>query len=456
MTDVVSAQAAGLVIPVRCVTEGQALEGAAARLAAAADFKGQSGRLLPVHGADGALDHVLLGLGSGEATPLLARSLPTRLPPGDYRLENAPAAWDPTLTAISFAQGAYAFDRFKPTPHAQVRLVAPDADLAEVRRVVHAAAMARDMVNTPANLMGPRQMEAVAREVAENAGATVSVTTGHALLEAGYPAVHAVGRGATAERAPRILEMSWGSTGPLVAIVGKGVAFDTGGYNIKPGAGMRHMKKDMGGAAHALALARMVMEANLPVRLALLLPLVENMISAEAFRPGDVLDTRAGLTVEVGNTDAEGRLILADALTRAGEHAPDLTIDLATLTGAARVALGPQVIPFYTADDALAAEIAAASQAMHDPLWRMPLWPGYAEALDSDIAHLSNDGADWAQAGSVTAALFLQRFAPTAGSWVHLDIFAWNTRSRPGWPVGAEAQAVRALYAMLKGRYAGQ
>ncbi|MBW3559527.1 MAG: leucyl aminopeptidase family protein [Proteobacteria bacterium] len=454
MTEVVTAQAAGSAVPIRCVKEGEALEGAAARLAAAADFKGQSGRLLPAYGPDGALDHVLLGVGSGEAQPGLARGLPTRLPPGDYRLENAPADWDPTLAAISFAQGAYVFDRFKPAPHAQVRLVAPEADLAEVRRVVHAAAMARDMVNTPANLMGPRQMEAIAREVAENSGAKVSVVTGDALLQAGYPAVHAVGRGATAERAPRMVEMSWGAEGPLLAIVGKGVAFDSGGYNIKPGAGMRHMKKDMGGAAHALALARMIMEANLPVRLILLLPLVENMISAEAFRPGDVLDTRAGLTVEVGNTDAEGRLILADALTRAGEHAPDLTVDLATLTGAARVALGPQVIPFYTADDGLAAEIAAASRAVHDPLWRMPLWPGYAEALDSEVAHLSNDGADWAQAGSVTAALFLQRFAPTTGSWVHLDIFAWNTRSRPGWPLGAEAQAVRALYAMLKARYA--
>ncbi|MBW3617004.1 MAG: leucyl aminopeptidase family protein [Proteobacteria bacterium] len=454
MTEVVTAQAAGSAVPIRCVKEDELLEGAAARLAAAADFKGQSGRLLLVPGPDGALDHVLLGVGSGEAQPGLARGLPTRLPPGDYRLENAPADWDPTLAAISFAQGAYVFDRFKPAPHAQVRLVAPEADLAEVRRVVHAAAMARDMVNTPANLMGPRQMEAIAREVAENSGANVSVVTGDALLQAGYPAVHAVGRGATAERAPRMVEMSWGAGGPLIAIVGKGVAFDSGGYNIKPGAGMRHMKKDMGGAAHALALARMIMEADLPVRLVLLLPLVENMISAEAFRPGDVLDTRAGLTVEVGNTDAEGRLILADALTRAGEHAPDLTVDLATLTGAARVALGPQVIPFYTPDDGLAAEIAAASRAVHDPLWRMPLWPGYAEALDSEVAHLSNDGADWAQAGSVTAALFLQRFAPTTGSWVHLDIFAWNTRSRPGWPVGAEAQAVRALYAMLKGRYA--
>jgi leucyl aminopeptidase len=454
MTEAVIAEAAHAVA-VRFVSEGAALEGVAARLAAASDFRGQLGRLLVVHGADGVLDHVVVGLGAGVASVTLVRGLPTRLPPGDYRLEGAPEAWDPTEAALAWAQGAYVFDRFKPAPHAPARLAAPGADLAEVRRLSHALAMARDMVNTPANLMGPRQMEALAREVAENVGAAVTVTTGDALLEAGYPAVHAVGRGATTERAPRFVELSWGREGPLVALVGKGVAFDTGGYNIKPGGGMRLMKKDMGGAAHALGLFRMLAEAELPIRLVLLLPVVENMISGEAFRPGDVLDTRAGLTVEVGNTDAEGRLILADALTRAGEHGPDLTIDLATLTGAARVALGPQVIPFYTADDSLAAEIAAAAQAVHDPLWRMPLWPGYAEALDSDLAHLSNDGADWAQAGSITAALFLQRFAPASGSWVHFDIMAWNTRSRPGHPVGAEAQAIRALYAMLRKRYGG-
>jgi leucyl aminopeptidase len=232
------------------------------------------------------------------------------------------------------------------------------------------------------------------------------------------------------------------------------VVFDTGGLDIKPSAGMRLMKKDMGGAAHALALARMVMAAKLPVRLSVLLPVVENAISGDAMRPGDVLASRKGLSIEVGNTDAEGRLILADALTRAEELAPDLTIDLATLTGAARMALGPQVIPFYTADDVLAAEVAAAAANVGDPLWRMPLWAGYEDALDSDIADLKNDPDGWAQAGSVTAALFLQRFAPKTGGWMHLDIFAWNPRGRPGFPVGAEAQAVRALYAMLKARYA--
>jgi leucyl aminopeptidase len=426
---------------------------AAVAQATAADFTGQAGRLLLLHGADGRLEQVLLGVGTG-GDALLARGLPSRLPPGDYRLEGAPAAWDPTQTAVAWSQGAYVFDRYKPRPHGRARLLAPaGADLAEVRRLAHACAMARDMVNAPANDMGPRQMEAVVREIAEDNGAAVSVISGAALLDENYPAVHAVGRGASAERAPRIVEMRWGDTGPLLAVVGKGVAFDTGGYNIKPSAGMRIMKKDMGGAAHALALGRMIMEARLPVRLVVLTPLVENMIGPDAFRPGDVLQTRAGLTVEVGNTDAEGRLILADALARAGELEPDLTIDMATLTGAARVALGPQVVPFYTTDDALAAELAAAGSAAHDPIWRMPLWPGYAEALDSEVAHLSNDSAEWAQAGSITAALFLQRFAPATGAWVHLDMMAWNPKARPGWPVGGEAQAVRALYAMLKRRY---
>jgi leucyl aminopeptidase len=250
-----------------------------------------------------------------------------------------------------------------------------------------------------------------------------------------------------------MIEIAWGEAGrPLVAIVGKGVVFDTGGLDIKPSAGMRTMKKDMGGAAHALALGRMVMAAALPVRLAILLPVAENAISGDAMRPGDVIASRKGLSIEVGNTDAEGRLILADALTRAAELAPDLTLDLATLTGAARAALGPEVPPFYTDDEALAGEIAAASAAVEDPLWRMPLWAPYDASLDSDIADLKNDPDAWAQAGSITAALFLKRFAPP-GPWAHFDIFAWNGRNRPGFPAGAEAQGIRALYRVLKQRY---
>ena len=239
---------------------------------------------------------------------------------------------------------------------------------------------------------------------------------------------------------------------PCVTLVGKGVCFDSGGLDIKPSAGMRQMKKDMGGGAHVLALARMVMAAKLPVRLAVLVPTVENAISGDAMRPGDVLASRAGLSIEVGNTDAEGRLILADALARASELSPALTIDMATLTGAARVALGPDMVPFYTADDELAAELAAAATRVADPLWRMPLWSGYEAAIDSDIADVANDAEPWAQAGSITAALFLQRFAPKT-PWVHFDIFGWNPRNRPGWPKGAEAQAIRAIYAVLKARY---
>jgi len=304
--------------------------------------------------------------------------------------------------------------------------------------------------------MGPLQIETIAREIAQAHGASISVVTGDALLEENYPAVHAVGRAATPERAPRIIEIGWNldqADLPLVALVGKGVVFDSGGLDIKPPAGMRNMKKDMGGSAHALALGRLVMQAGLKVRLVVLVAAVENAISGDAFRPGDVVRTRKGLSVEIGNTDAEGRVILSDALARAGEHAPDLTIDFATLTGAARIALGPELPPFYTDDDDLAAEITAAATGRRDPVWRMPLWRGYREAVEAEIADLRNDSADWAQAGSVTAALFLQRFAPETGSWCHFDIFAWNSRARPGWPAGGEAQAIRAVFKVLSDRY---
>jgi len=397
---------------------------------------------------------VLAGVGDGTAAMPL-RALPAKLPPGLYALEpgDGPA---PADVALAFALGHYRFDRYRKQPHETgARLVAPaGVDLEELRAVSHACNLARDMVNTPANDMGPRQMETIAREVAEQFGANISVITGDALLEENYPAVHAVGRAAVPERAPRMIEISWGDAGrPVLALVGKGVVFDTGGLDIKPSASMRQMKKDMGGAAHALALGRMVMAAKLPVRLVVLLPVVENAIAGDAMRPGDVLASRKGLTIEVGNTDAEGRLILADALARAAELEPDLTIDLATLTGAARAALGPELPPFYTDDDALAGAIEAAAKAASDPVWRMPLWAGYEPAIESDVADLRNDPDGWAQAGSVTAALFLRRFAPK-GSWAHFDIFAWNPRNRPGWPAGAEAQAIRGLYGMLKQRYA--
>jgi leucyl aminopeptidase len=456
---------AGAPTPIHCLYEAELAAFLEARpsfvkgFVALQEFKAKAGQVLVVPTPQGVVDRVLLGLGDkGKADAMLFRALPGKLPGGDYRLSATPEGLDPTQVALAFALGNYRFDRYKPrkTDEAPRRLVADDSvDLDEVHAVTHACALARDMVNTPANDMGPLQIETIAREIAERFGATLDVVTGDDLLDQNYPAVHAVGRAAVPSRAPRMLELSWGDpANPRVAIVGKGVVFDTGGLDIKPSGGMRLMKKDMGGAAHALALGRMVMAAGLPVALSVLVPVVENAIAGDAMRPGDVLATRAGLSVEVGNTDAEGRLILADALTRAAELEPVLTIDMATLTGAARVALGPQVIPFYTPDDDLALEIEEGAREASDPVWRMPLWDGYREAVESDIADLKNDPDAWAQAGSMTAALFLQRFAPTTGSWVHFDIFAWNPKARPGFVSGGEAQVIRGLYGMLKSRFA--
>jgi leucyl aminopeptidase len=469
MSDVILDAADGLIVPIQTLTEAQtgpaldAIPAGAKAFAAISDFKGKAGQLLLVPGADGALAHVLFGLGAG-GDPMAFRTLAAKLPAGTYRIARAPEGLSPDDIALAFALGSYRFDRYKAHGAERAKLVVEGVDVAEVRQVAHACALARDMVNTPANDMGPLQIETIAREIAELHGARIAVVTGDALLEANYPAVHAVGRAADPARAPRMIELSWGGPDgkggadkPLVCLVGKGVVFDTGGLDIKPSAGMRQMKKDMGGAAHALALGRMIMAAGLPVRLAILTPVVENAISGDAMRPGDVLASRKGLSIEVGNTDAEGRLILADALTRAGELEPALTIDLATLTGAARVALGPQLPPFYTDDEELAGQIEAAAKATSDPVWRMPLWKPYADALDSDVAEIKNDPDGWAQAGSVTAALFLQRFAPAGpncGPWAHFDIFAWNPRNRPGHPAGAEAQAIRGLYRMIRDRFA--
>ncbi|WP_453976762.1 leucyl aminopeptidase family protein [Brevundimonas sp. Marseille-Q4549] len=453
----VAADTGETAVPIRVAASGQALEGAAGRWAALNGFEGKAGQVLVVPDAEGGVDQVLVGAGAA-FDPMSVRGLSTRLPGGLYRLDlDEEAAGQ---AALAFLLGTYVFDRYKARPEtAPVRLVAPAGmDGAEASRIVAACALAREMVDTPAADMGPLQIETIAREIAESAGAAITVTTGDALLDENYPAVHAVGRAAAPHRAPRLIEIGWKldrTDLPLVALVGKGVVFDTGGLDLKPAAGMRNMKKDMGGSAHALALARLVMQADLPVRLVVVVAAVENAVSGDAFRPGDILNSRKGLTIEIGNTDAEGRLILADALTRAGEHEPDLTLDFATLTGAARIALGPDLPPLYTDDEALAADLLAAAAAVRDPLWRMPLWPGYRAALDTEIADIKNDSSAWAQAGSVTAALFLQKFAPTTGVWAHMDIFAWNPRARPGFPEGGEAQALRACYAMLKGRYAG-
>jgi len=451
----------GRPVPVQLVFEedwpGQEANAARA-FAEAQEFKGQASRLVLVPDAEGRLARVLFGLGKrADADAMLLRQLPSRLPPGDYAIERLPESFRPDHAALAFAFGSYGFDRYKPrSERTKPRLVAPaGCDLAATAQIAHAAALARDMVNTPASDMGPLQIETIAREIAQAHGARIVVTDGEALAE-GYPAVHAVGRAAAPHRAPRMIEIAWNEARtelPLVVLVGKGVVFDTGGLDLKTASGMRQMKKDMGGAAHALALGRLVMQAQLPVRLAVLVPAVENAVSADSFRPGDVLRSRKGPTIEIGNTDAEGRLILADALARAGELEPVLTFDFATLTGAARVALGPELAPLYTDDEALAADLARAAAEEIDPLWRMPLWRGYRDALDSEIAELKNDPSEWAQAGSVTAALFLQRFAPERGSWAHFDVFAWNSRPRPGWPAGGEAQAIRAVFKVLQSRF---
>ena len=460
MSEVILATPERATVPVHALHDGDLvgfLEGRPAfvkAFAEGAEFKAKAGQVLVLPNTDGGVDRVLFGLGASPADPMVFRGLPARLPAGDYKIAVAPAGINSDQIALAFALGSYRFDRYKQKKAGdRPRLVAEGADVAEVISIAHACALARDMVNTPANDLGPLQLETIAREIAEQHGAVITVITGDGLLEANYPAVHAVGRAAVEARGPRMIEITWGEAGkPLVALVGKGVVFDTGGLDIKPSAGMRQMKKDMGGAAHVLALGRMIMAARLPVRLAILVPAVENAIAGDAMRPGDILDSRKGLTIEVGNTDAEGRLILADALTRAAELEPTLTLDLATLTGAARAALGPQLPPFYTDDEELAGQIETAMRQVSDPMWRMPLWKGYVDALDSDIADIKNDPDGWAQAGSVTAALFLQRFAPS-GPWAHFDIFAWNPRGRPGWTAGAEAQGIRALYQMIRTRF---
>ncbi|MHB8529875.1 MAG: leucyl aminopeptidase family protein [Caulobacteraceae bacterium] len=463
MSEPILAKAEGAIIPIHAHWARPDIlavldHGPIARAAASlARFSAKAGQVVIIPGQDGGPERVLFGLGEPEkADAAVFRALPASLPGGEYAISGELGPIEAPAVALAWSQGAYRFDRYKSArgdAPARLLVCLEEGELEEVRRIAHACALARDMINTPANDMGPRQVETIAREIAEAHGAEITVTTGEDLLSEGYPAVHAVGRAASAERAPRMVEITWGEAGrPLIAVIGKGVVFDSGGLDIKPSAGMRLMKKDMGGAAHALALGRMIMAGGLPVRLVVLAPVVENAIAGDAMRPGDVLASRAGLSIEVGNTDAEGRLILADALTRAGELEPDLTIDLATLTGAARTALGPEVVPFYTDDEALAGELAHASKAASDPLWRMPLWQGYSSALESDVAEIKNDPVAWAQAGSVTAALFLQRFAPKRG-WAHFDIFAWNPRARPGWPQGAEAQAIRALYAVIKARF---
>ncbi len=381
--------------------------------------------------------------------PWTLAKLVEALPAGTYRV-----AGDIGPAALGWLLGQYRFDRYRKSEDAAARvlLTTDAAGIEETLRLAAATALVRDLVNMGASDCGPAELEAQAETLAHRHGATLMVTRGDALAT-GYPMIHAVGQAAVKERAPRLIELEWGDPShPRVAIVGKGVVFDTGGLDIKPSSGMRLMKKDMGGAAHALALASLVMAARLPIRLHLLIPAVENAIAGNAFRPGDVLRTRLGLTVENTNTDAEGRLILGDALTKAGEDEPDLILDFATLTGAARVALGPDLPPLFTDDEALAADLLAAGISQDDPLWRLPLWDGYDEMLKSDIADMVN-APDGGFAGAITAALFLRRFVPKGVAWAHMDVFAWRPSAKPGRPKGGDAYALRACYAMLKQRY---
>ncbi|KQM93532.1 aminopeptidase [Sphingomonas sp. Leaf22] len=377
--------------------------------------------------------------------------LPAQLPAGSYRL----ASGAPGAAKLGWATAQYRFTRYRKGDDDAPRVLLSNepARIDEALRQAAATARVRDLVNTAAADLGPAELAIAVRTIGDAHGATVTVTTGRD-LETGYPMIHAVGKAAGKGREPRLIELVWGNPAhPRVALVGKGVCFDSGGLDIKPSSGMRLMKKDMGGAAHALALAGLVMETHLPVRLHLLIPAVENSVSADSFRPGDVLTTRKGLTVENTNTDAEGRLVLGDALTRACEDHPDLLIDFATLTGAARVALGPDLPATFANDDTLAADLLAAGTAEEDPLWRMPLWDGYDDLLKSDIADIVN-APDGGMAGAVTAALFLRRFVTPGTAWAHLDTFAWRTAAKPGRAKGGEAYGLRATWRLLKDRYA--
>jgi leucyl aminopeptidase len=426
------------------------LSAAAQAFADAAGFEPKPGHYLVLPG-EGGLGGILFGLESADDAKdlFLPGRLPQQLPSGVYRFANDPL--DTRLAALAFAVGAYRFTRYHKSEGRDVKLDLPQSvDRENLECVVEAVTLARDLINTPANDMGPAELEDAARAVATQHNADIKAIVGDDLLKENFPLIHAVGRAAT--RAPRLIDLTWGeSDHPRVTLVGKGVCFDSGGLDIKPDASMLNMKKDMGGAATALALAHMVMSRKLKVRLRVLIPAVENSISGGAFRPRDIYKSRKGITVEIGNTDAEGRLILADALALADEDKPALIADFATLTGAARVALGPEVPPFFTDDDDLADKLMSHAAAENDPLWRLPLWRPYDEMLESKVADINNVGSG-GQAGAITAALFMRRFV-TAKSWVHFDVFAWTPRAKPGRPEGGECQAARALYALLAERY---
>jgi leucyl aminopeptidase len=448
------ASGARAAIPIHAVAAKDAKAWAAKdkerRLAAAAGFTGAMGHLAALPNARGAIKAWVLGLGDAKDAFALAAAA-EKLPAGLYRLGDVPEFCGGANAALAWLMGGYAFDRYKKKSRPPVRLVTPQGvNGAEISRIAQNLFLARDLINTPPNDMGPAELETAVQALAKKHGAKVSVVSGAALTK-NYPLIAAVGAGSP--RAPRLIELVWGrANAPRVTLVGKGVCFDSGGLDIKPSAGMLTMKKDMGGAACALAIAGMAMGARLDMRLRVLIPAVENSVSGTAMRPGDVFKSRKGLTVEIGNTDAEGRLILADALADADDEKPELLVDIATLTGAARAATGMEVPPFFTDDEKLAQELMRFGGEAQDPLWRLPLWRGYEDTLSSRVADLNNNPA-YNYAGAITAALFLNRFVAQARSWVHLDIPAWIDRPKPGRPIGGEANAARALYALLKERY---
>ncbi|WP_426240562.1 leucyl aminopeptidase family protein [Pararhizobium sp. DWP1-1-3] len=441
----------GKTLPIFAVTPAHidigAIDPIALDWARKAGFKAEPGAVLLIPSEDGHLGGTLFGLGANPSeAPFLTGKLARTLPAGKWHIETAPLTAN--RLALGYGLGSYSFDRYKAAVKEAPTLMIPaDADAADIKRQLAGVFLARDLINTPTNDMGPNALEDVFRALGDHYKAKVSVVSGDDLLKKNFPLIHTVGR-ASAE-APRLLELRWGKKGHRkVTLVGKGVCFDTGGLDIKPAASMLLMKKDMGGAANVMGLALMIMDAKLKVDLRVLVPVVENSISANAFRPGDIYRSRKGLTVQIDNTDAEGRLILADALAYADEEETDLLIDMATLTGAARVALGPDLPPFYTDDEDLAHDLTESSLTVDDPMWRMPLYKGYEKDISARIADLTN-APSGGMAGSITAALFLKRFVTNAKSWAHFDIFGWAPAERPHSPLGGEAQAIRALYHLI-------
>lgn len=425
--------------------------------AAANAFKGERHKVLLIPDSSGRTGGVLVGLGRRERDEITCwtiAGLADRLPEGRYHLATELPAHAAAHCTFGWLYGQYRFERYrKPTPSRKIELRLPSGvNVDEMERLRAATTLARDLINAPANEMTPEALANAAIDVARRHGCRHRQVIGDALLSERFPAIHAVGRASAV--APRLVDMEWGDPShPKVTLVGKGVCFDTGGLDVKPAASMLLMKKDMGGAAVTLALAQAVMDARLPVRLRVVVPAVENAIGGNAFRPSDVIATRKGLSVEVGNTDAEGRLILCDALALADEEKPELLIDFATLTGAARVALGPELPALFSTDDTLARTLVTTAQAQADPVWQLPMWTPYEDELSSKVADLNNVSAS-AFAGAIFGALFLRRFVTETRSWMHIDLYGWNGKERPGRPLGAEPQCVRAVYAYLKSRYA--